>query len=70
MEQVISKVSALPPEEQEHFAVMFLGELEDEKKWDETLASSQNQLARLADEALQEFEGGKTTPLDISSGGK
>ena len=67
MEQVIAKVSALPPEEQEHFAVIFLSELEDEQKWDEAFASSQDQLAKLADEALQEFEAGKTTPLDLSS---
>ena len=67
MEQVIAKVSALPPEEQEHYAVIFLGELEDEQKWDEAFAASQDQLAQLADEALQEFEAGKTTPLDFSS---
>lgn len=67
MEQVIAKVSALPPEEQEHYAVIFLNELEDEQKWNEAFAASQDQLARLADEALQEFEAGKTTPLDFSS---
>ena len=67
MEQFIAKVSALPPEEQEHFAVIFLSELEDELKWDKTFAGSQDQLAKLADEALREFEGGKTTPLDLSS---
>lgn len=30
-------------------------------------ASSQDQLGKLADEALQEFEEGKTSPLDFSS---
>lgn len=67
MEQVIAKVSALPPEEQEYYATIILDELEDEQKWDEAFAASQDQLAKLADEALQEFEAGKTTPLDFSS---
>lgn len=70
MEQVIAKVSALPPEEQEHYAVIFLNEMEDEQKWDEAFAGSQDQLATLADEALQKFEAGKTTPLDFTNRGK
>ena len=66
MKQVIDLVTALPPEEQEYYATIFLEELEDDQKWHKSFASSQNQLARLADEALQEFEKGKTTPLDFS----
>jgi hypothetical protein len=66
MEQVIAKVSALPPEEQEYYATIFLDELKDEQKWDDAFASSQDQLAELADEALREFAAGKTTPLDFS----
>lgn len=67
MEQVIARVTSLPEEEQEYYATIFLEELEDERKWDESFVSSQDQLAKLADEALQEFEEGKTTPLDFSS---
>lgn len=70
MEQVIAKVSALPAEEQDTYAIHFLKELEDEQKWDVSFAASQDQLAKLADEALEEFEAGKTTPLDFSSRGK
>jgi hypothetical protein len=67
MEQVIATVSALPPEEQEYYATIFLDELKDEQKWDDAFATSQDQLAGLADEALREFEAGKTTPLDFST---
>lgn len=66
MEQVIARVSALPEEEQEFYATVFLEELEDDAKWHTAFASSQDQLAKLADEALQEFEDGKTGPLDFS----
>lgn len=70
MEQVIARVAALPEEEQEYYATIFLEELADESKWHAAFASSQDQLAKLADEALQEFEEGKTAPLDFSSRGK
>ena len=70
MEQVIAKVSALPPEEQEYYATIFLDELKDEQEWDEAFAASQDQLAKLANETLQEFKEGKTTPLDFSSRSK
>ena len=67
MEQVIARVTSLPEEEQEYYATIFLEELEDELKWDKAFASTQDELAKLADEALQEFEDGITTPLDFSS---
>jgi len=70
MEQVIARVTSLPKEEQEYYAAIFLEELEDERKWGEAFDSTQDELAKLADEALQEFEEGKTTPLDFSSRGK
>ena len=41
--------------------------LEDDQKWQKSFVSSQKKLATLADEALKEFEEGKTTPLDFSS---
>ena len=66
MEQVIARVNALPEEEQDYYASVFLEELEDDTKWHTAFASSQDQLAKLADEALQEFEEGKTGPLDFS----
>ena len=67
MQQVIETVSALPTEEQEYYATILLDELKDEQKWGDAFAASQDELAELADEALREFEAGKTTPLDFST---
>jgi hypothetical protein len=36
----------------------------DEKRWDEAFARSGEQLDRLAEEALEDFRAGRTTPLD------
>ena len=57
-------VSKLPPETQDAIAARMLMELEDETGWDEAFARSQDKLARMADEAIEEFKTGKTVPLD------
>ncbi len=41
-----------------------LMELEDEARWDEAFAGSQDKLARMADQAIKEFKAGKTVPLE------
>lgn len=38
-------------------------EITSEKRWEEAFAQSQEQLSRLAQEALTEFTEGKTVPL-------
>ncbi len=63
LEEAFAKISKLPPEEQDALAAMLLDELASERRWDRAFARSQEQLARLADETLAEFEEGKTTPL-------
>lgn len=47
-------------------AKALLEDLAAEEKWDETFANSHDKLAVLADEALAEFEQGKTMPLEES----
>ena len=42
-----------------------LAELESERRWDELFARSQDMLARMADEARQEYRAGLTEPLDL-----
>ncbi len=63
LEQAIAQVKALPESEQDAIAVIILEELEDEKRWNELFASSQDLLAELAEEALTEHREGKTMPL-------
>ncbi|NEP90718.1 MAG: hypothetical protein F6K18_30065 [Okeania sp. SIO2C2] len=63
IEQALTKLSQLPENQQEAIAYLILAEIEDEKKWAENFANSQDQLAQLADEAIAEFKQGKTQPL-------
>jgi TRAP-type C4-dicarboxylate transport system substrate-binding protein len=42
-----------------------LTELESERRWDELFERSQDLLARMAEEARQEYREGRTEPLDL-----
>lgn len=64
LEKALNKVKGLPPEEQDVVAALILEEIESEKRWDELFAGSQDQLARLAEQAISEYKAGKTKPLD------
>jgi hypothetical protein len=64
LKKAFDAVSKLPPESQDAIAARMLMELEDEERWDEAFASSQDGLARMADEAIGEFKAGKTVPLE------
>ena len=46
-------------------AAMILEELEDEIRWDEAFARSQDALAFLATEAMAEYRAGKTEELNL-----
>jgi hypothetical protein len=56
LEKAFAEAARLPEAEQDILARTLLEDLAAEKKWDETLANSQEKLAALADEALAEFE--------------
>jgi len=64
LKKAFEAVSKLPPESQDAIAVRMLMDLEEESRWDEALARSQDKLARVADEAIEEFKAGKTVPLE------
>jgi hypothetical protein len=59
LERAFTEASKLPDAEQDSFASLLLAELESEQRWSQAFASTQNQLATLADEALREFEAGE-----------
>ena len=65
LQQALTKLSQLPENQQEAIAYLILAEIEDEKKWAENFANSQDQLTQLADEAIAEFKQGKTKPLNF-----
>lgn len=64
LEQVMVEASKLPDDEQEAFAAFMLAELESERRWDELFSRSQDLLAKMAEEARQEYRAGLTEPLD------
>jgi hypothetical protein len=66
LEKAFAEAANLPEHEQDMLAKALLEHLADEEGWDNIFASSHEELATLADEALAEFEQGKTIPLEES----
>lgn len=68
MTQLLKKAFAeaenLPKPEQNTLAKWLLNELTSERRWTETFAQSEDLLDRLADEAIKEYEEGKTQLLN------
>ncbi|HLT48674.1 MAG TPA: hypothetical protein VK002_15675 [Rubricoccaceae bacterium] len=66
LEKAVAKARALPEDQQNALAALILEEIEDEARWDETLARPESQalLARMAEEAMSEHRAGKTRELD------
>lgn len=67
LEAAMQKVSRLPAEEQDRIAQLVLDELDDEARWQETFARSQDKLARLAKGAREEIGRGDVKDEDSSS---
>jgi hypothetical protein len=63
LEKALEKVAKLPPSQQDALAAIVLQELESEQRSTTSFARSQDKLASLAEEALAEFNAGKTKPL-------
>jgi hypothetical protein len=66
LEKAFSEAGRLPDRDQDVLASIIIEEMLSEQKWDKAFANSQDQLEKLADEALAEFREGKTTPLHFS----
>ena len=63
LEKAIQEVAKLPASEQDALAAIVLEELASEQRWADAFAGSQGELARLAQEALAEYNAGRTKPL-------
>jgi aspartate/glutamate racemase len=61
LEQALTEVKRLPDPEQDAIAALILEELADERRWQESFARSQNQLARLAEKAREDIRAGRVT---------
>ncbi len=64
LKEVLAKLSKLPPDQQDELAAWLLAEMEDEARWAKSFAESQDALAKLADEALEEHRRGETRSLE------
>ena len=64
LEKAFSEASRLPTAMQNMIAERLLEDINAEAKWDDSFAASQDELSRLADEAVADFQKGKTKPLE------
>lgn len=64
LKQAFEAASRLPEDEQDALAALILEEVEAEGDWQKSFAASQEQLGRLADEALEDHRKGRTQRLD------
>ena len=63
LEKALEQVAKLPASEQDAVAAIVLEELASEQRWAESFAKSPDKLAKLAEEALAEYNAGRTKPL-------
>jgi hypothetical protein len=63
LEKALSEVAKLDEPEQDALASILLEEIASEERWSRAFAESQEILASLADEALEEHAAGRTRPL-------
>jgi hypothetical protein len=65
LEQAIGEARKLSPDEQDAIAALILEELDDDRRWDEAFASSQEPLSRLAEKARRQIAEGRTHEIGI-----
>ena len=61
LEQALTEVKKLPEPEQDAIAALILDELADERRWQESFARSQDQLARIAAKVREDIRAGRVT---------
>ncbi|OIP72638.1 MAG: hypothetical protein AUK48_11210 [Oscillatoriales cyanobacterium CG2_30_44_21] len=67
LDRTITKLKTLPVDQQDAIAMIILEELEDEMQWNNSFERSQDLLAKLAEEAMSEYNAGKTQELDLET---
>ncbi len=64
LKKAFDAAASLSPERQDIIARLVPAEIEDEKRWDEAFAASQDKLADMAAEAIAEHKTGKTRSME------
>ena len=67
-DEAVAAVRKLPPDQQESIGAIILEEIRDEARWAAKFAATRDKLQKLADEAIEEFRAGRTTPLEFPKG--
>ncbi|MGC9196046.1 MAG: hypothetical protein ACP5IL_11395 [Syntrophobacteraceae bacterium] len=64
LKKAFDAASLLPIDRQDAIAELVLAEIEDDKRWDEAFANSQDKLADMASKAIGEHKAGQTKPME------
>ena len=64
LQKAFEAAARLPKPEQDALATWLLAELADERRWQDTLNSTQDRLGEFAREAREEYRTGTTKDLD------
>ena len=62
--KAFKKAEELSSEEQDALAAFLLAEIESERKWSAAFNDTQDEIGLLAQEALEEYQKGKTKPFE------
>ena len=63
LEHAIQEITVLSDSEQNFLAALLLENIRDGKHWDAQFAASKDVLEELFDEAMEEYQTGRTTPI-------
>ena len=64
LKKAFDEASRLSDREQDELAKLVLEEIASEGRWSRAFEKTSDRLGALADEAIEEHQGGKTSPLD------
>jgi hypothetical protein len=67
LEKALAEVAKLTPEAQDAIAALILEELEDEQRWDATFATTQPQLAKLAEKVRGDIRAGRVRKMGFDA---
>lgn len=66
LQQAIAELNKLPDEQQNSMAQWILAELKDDARWTAAFAKSLPLLEQMAQKARNDYEEGRTQPLDLA----
>jgi hypothetical protein len=64
MEKAVEALRSLPEEQQDAVAGFVLSEIEEDRRWATTSLKYADNLRKLADEAKEDFQAGRSSVLD------